>query len=883
MRALPREHEQTEARERTEERDFRDLSVNQLARFFELAPDAILGVRHGGEIAFVNGAAREMFALPADPVEPPALWIEDLLPDSARTRHAHLRETFERRPWRRPMGATRDLLARRLDGTPLAVEVSLAPVATMSEMLTVAAVRDVSERRERARRERRAAEVQAMLAEANEILMHGRRPAEVCLELCRAVARSGGFLLCWVGLVAGDAIVPAAAAGAATGELPMRLDRSGDGPVARAIRLQQPVVDEAPEDPLAKSPLSARLVAAGLRSGCAVPITRGNETVGGLGLWSGEPGFFAGELLAACEQLAVNLSLALDRLASAALQADVARLGRLALAGGEVQTLLDEAAESATRLLGGSRCHILERREDGTWSEQARHETRAHRAGVATDEPAGTTRRHGDKPAHARVPIADRAGVRGEIELAWDARHVLADHEAAYLSSVAHVLGAAMGRDRIERRLEHLALHDPLTGLPNRVLLLSRLSAALARRSPGRARPALLFVDLDRFKFVNDALGHSCGDELLLAVSRRLGAAIGSQAMAARIGGDEFAVLCPAASAESATALARAIVQALAAPVPLGGGSTFVTASIGVALARDGLDANEMLQEADAAMYEAKAKGRDRFAVFDDELRAQARHWLEVETDLRRALRDGELTARYQPVHRLDGTVVGLEALVRWRHSEHGVVAPRELVALAESTGRVLELGDHLLQVVCAQLADWRSSPALASLRVALDLSALQLADRDLAGRVEAALADHGVPASALTVEIGETALMHDVSSAARTLAALRALGVRIAIDDFGAGYSLLHYLERFPVDAVKIDRRFVSGIDTSAVDLAVVRSVTDLARALGLVTVAEGVERAGQLARARSVGCDLAQGPYWSPPLAPDQVEALVATVGAS
>jgi diguanylate cyclase (GGDEF)-like protein len=375
----------------------------------------------------------------------------------------------------------------------------------------------------------------------------------------------------------------------------------------------------------------------------------------------------------------------------------------------------------------------------------------------------------------------------------------------------------------------------------------------------------VLFVDLDRFKLVNDSLGHDAGDMLLVEISRRLGAAVRQGDLVTRFGGDEFVVLCQGVENEQeAGVIAARLLEALTGPVQLEGTEVRVSASVGVVLADESYTAPESLvRDADVAMYQAKAHGRDRHELFDAALRQQAVRRLEMEEALRAALHTDELSLAFQPVIcAYTGRVLSTEALLRWMSPVFGVVTPAEFIPIAEETGLIVTLGRRVLEMACTQTLAWRSThEALADLHVAVNLSARQLTDPDLVRVVAGTLASTGLPATALTLEITESMLMEDADAAASTLRRLSEIGVRLSIDDFGTGYSSLAYLTRFPVDELKVDRSFVDGMAADDADAVIVASVIALAHTLGLDVVAEGVETAEQLHILQDLGCDSVQG----------------------
>jgi len=430
--------------------------------------------------------------------------------------------------------------------------------------------------------------------------------------------------------------------------------------------------------------------------------------------------------------------------------------------------------------------------------------------------------------------------------------------------------GDITDRTRLEAELAHLAFHDSLTGLANQALFRDRVTHALARNQRGQLPMAVLFLDLDNFKTVNDSMGHRAGDELLIAVSRRLEADLRPSDTGARLGGDEFAILLEDLdSVEAAADVAARIVAGLRPAFRIGGKSIVVTASIGVAFAEPGISADQLLRNADLAMYTAKASGRDRVDHYRPAMHTAAVDRLELEADLRVAVDRGEMSVQYQPIVELaSGRTLGFEALVRWEHPERGVVPPLSFIPLAEQTGLIDAIGSFVFAAAVTEARRWELAGQAVSM--AVNVSACQLTAGDLVGRVRNLLGARGLTPSLLTIELTESAMMHDTEATLACLHGLKALGVTLAIDDFGTGYSSLSYLRRFPVDILKIDRSFLLGIETEPTDRALAQSIIRMARTLGMTSVAEGIESSSQALVLRSLGCDRAQGFHIARPLTP-------------
>ncbi len=501
----------------------------------------------------------------------------------------------------------------------------------------------------------------------------------------------------------------------------------------------------------------------------------------------------------------------------------------------------------------------------------------------------------GPAPTHrsgAVVAVASQQAIHGSLVVLSHEHRTFDPDEVSFLEALANVVAAAFDREHAERELTRLGLSDALTGLPNRVLLRDRITQALARNSWVDRLVGVLIVDIDRFKELNDAYGHETGDRLLLEVARRLGSALGPDETLARMGGDEFAVLCPSLTAiDEVTNRAEALATALAPAVRLDDVELFVTASIGIAVHdQPGAVADTLLREADAAMYRAKESGRNRHEIYDERMRERAIRRLDTSTELRRALERHELLVLWQPEVALGfggGVAADLwaEALVRWQHPERGLLGPGEFIELAEETGLIVGIGELVVDAAFAQFAAWRRSGRPAPTQISVNLSPRQLAQRELVTMLTEALSRHGVDASDVILEITENAVMTDPDRAIARLIELHDLGFRVAIDDFGTGYSSLGYLRRLPVSVLKIDRMFISGLTTHRHDWSIVKGTIELAHALGLLVVAEGVETDEQRHQLVGLGCDRGQGFLWSRPVPADELlafaEAILPTSG--
>ena len=594
---------------------------------------------------------------------------------------------------------------------------------------------------------------------------------------------------------------------------------------------------------------------------------------------------------------------------SAAQQAAVARLGEHALEGasphelmqevvGCVGTLLDVEVAGVLELIREDHCFIL--RAGVGWPAGAVGKFRSPignksqsgytilgRAPVVVPDWATETRFQQSRmlrdlgiQSGASVTIDGPAGPLGVLGVQSTQPRTYTAGDVDFLQAVANVLADALERQAIEDRIRHRALHDPLTGLPNRVLFLDRLEHALSRLERRGGLAAILFLDLDRFKLINDSLGHQIGDELLAAAAPRLKRAVRASDTVARFGGDEFGILLEDVSNErDAIEMAERIASVFTRPFVLDGSEHFITTSIGIAIARGGELPAELIRDADAAMYRAKERGSARYELFDEAMRGRAINRLRVEHDLRRALEHEELRLAYQPVVSLrDHTMVGVEALVRWDHPERGLIEPTEFIPVAEEGGLIEPIGRWVLEHACRDAVKWhRARPDSAPLGISVNLSAAQFAKGSLTELIAGVLRATGMDPASLSLEITEGLLLRDGDLVTETLRELKSTGVRLALDDFGTGYCSLGYLTRLPLDMLKIDRSFVEGLGSVDQNTAISEAIVAMSRALSLKVIAVGVETAVQASELERIGCELAQGFHFSPAVSATEITRIL------
>src|SRR4051794_34798795 len=594
-------------------------------------------------------------------------------------------------------------------------------------------------------------------------------------------------------------------------------------------------------------------------------------------------------------------------------QAVVARLGERALQNGDPQELMEVATELIQKVGGIHSACIWQLDRDGrrlnlraglegaaVGAGRRVSASRDSHAGAALDAGTHTVvadweqeTRHTMPPvlrtfsaaSSLAVVIGGKNRPFGVLDVHATERHRFSAKDVPFVQAAANVLADAIERHNADQALRYRVLHDALPGLPNRLSFVDSLGESLAKAAISGSPVGILFLDLDHFKLINDSLGHHAGDSLLRAVAPRLRSHLRPGDIVARFGGDEFGILIDRLADEGeAVAVADRVAAAFAQPFTIDGVDHFVSASIGVAVARASeertANAELLIRDADAAMYRAKEGGRSRCVLFDAEMRAAAMKRLEIERDLRQALDRDELALHYQPVVNLrSGETTGLEALVRWRHPERGMLDPGEFVSIAEDSGLIEPIGRWVQERACRQALEWHQlRPDARPLDVAVNLSARQVSHRDLPEVVEEVIARTGLDPIHLRLEITEGVLVEESATTIASLQALNELGVRLVLDDFGTGYSSLAYLNRFPFHALKIDRSFVDALGIEQEATAIVEAIIGMARALSLEVIAEGVESEVQLSELQRLDCDYAQGHLFQAAMPEREVSRLIA-----
>lgn len=732
---------------------------------------------------------------------------------------------------------------------------------------------------------RRLNQLYAALSETNQAVVHLRDRDALFHSVCRIAVEQGGFKLAWIGLLdpqSGE-IVPAAWHGASTAWFermrPFTINGPRRAPVEIALGEQRRYLSNDLDAEPALAAIRDALREAGLRAAVSLPLRQRDGIVGGLTLFAGETNYFDSGLEELATEMASDISFALDNF-----EQETRRHA--------AEDRLRESEQRFRNLVETTSDWIWEVDENGlyTYASPQVKELLGH----APEDVLGKSPFDFMPPEEARR-IADifagHARQRRPLEALENINVHRDGHRVVLETSGVPIIDAAgefrgyRGTDRditerkhYEEQLEKQNNQDALTGLASRNLLRDRTEQAIAFAMRHRRSVALLFLDLDDFKRINDSIGHGAGDTLLRTIAGRIAACVHERDTLARLGGDEFVILLTDLENQQEVALTAArILRAIDRPMAVAGREISVSASVGASLfPQDGDSYDTLLRNADAAMYSAKQAGRNTFRFYTADMNEKAVHRLEMEARLRQAVSREALALHYQPLPRLDnGNVADLEALLRWRDDDGNMISPAEFIPLAEETGLIVPIGEWVLRTACRQARLWQQAGH--ELRVAVNLSARQFRDRNLAAMVRRCLEESRLPPRLLKLEITENAVMEDAEQAVAILRELKALGVSLAVDDFGTGYSSLAYLRRFPLDQLKIDYSFVHGMLEHPDNAAIVQGIVSLARSLRLETVAEGVETVAQRDYLGNIGCDLMQGYLYSRPVPPEELETLL------
>lgn len=857
----------------------------------ETAPDGIIVCNDKHQILFINEQTEKMFGYTRDELLGHSVAV--LIPEPLRAVHTGYQQNYIiQQPETRSMGQGLDIVGRRKDGSQFPVEIALSPHQHQGQLIVTATVRDVSERQQSKEALERQQRALAMLSSGNRTLLHSAEDDEIQLlqAMCQVVIKVGGFRMAWVGYKVDDeqkSVRVIAQAGFEQGYLEHAVitwaeNERGQGSTGRAVCTGQiQIAKDFATDPR-MAPWREDALKHGYRASIALPLKDKDTVFGALSVYSEVLDVFDDMEVSILDEMAADLSFGIITLRNNVARKKAER--DLKASYSMLESTLESTADGiVVTSLTGNILKYNQRFKD-VWRLPTTTDAISKCDQLVELVHGQLSDAHGFIERTHDMYEMPAAAFKDVIELK-DGRVIERIGHPHYMDG--EIVGRVCSlRDITEQRkhesqLTYLANHDALTGLPNRNLLSDRLHQAIAYASRLDDKIALLFIDLDRFKLINDSLGHDFGDYVLIELAKRISECLRDEDTVSRMGGDEFVILLPGLKREEyVVAVAHKLLETIARPCLINDRELLLEASIGVALyPRDGNDVGTLLKHADAAMYRAKDHGGNAFKFYKDELDAQVSRHFEIAGQLQNAIERNEFQMYYQPQFDLEqGKVTGAEALIRWQHPTMGMISPFEFIPIAEESNMVLKIGEWVAENVIRQCKAWQSE-GLPLLSVAINISARQFDHSDIPRILSDLITRYDLNPALFTLELEltEGMLMKHPEHVIQTLNKLKAMNFDISIDDFGTGYSSLAYLKRFPIDKLKIDRSFVKDIPDDLDDVAIASAIIMMAHELGMKVVAEGVETEAQFALLKARGCDVIQGYLTGYPMTAQEFEALL------